>query len=120
MKNWQIIGALGVSGLLYAAFSLSTAISQSTSDQTTSNPNGPVDLQERQVASADPSPPKPQSVPPLTFGGYPCESNCLSDEAGYRWASSHGISDPEDCTGNTGTFIEGCRVYAMSRDTTSR
>jgi hypothetical protein len=120
MKNWQIIGALGVSGLLYAMFSLSTAISQAASDQTISNPNGLVDLQKNRVAPADASPSNPLVVPLLTFGGYPCESNCLSDEAGYRWASSHGINDPEDCTGNTGTFIEGCRVYAMSRDTASR
>jgi|SRR5271170_1368861 len=119
MKNWQIIGALGVGGMLYAAFILSTAISQAAGDQSIANSNGPY-LQESNVASADASPSKPQIVPQLTFGGYPCESNCLSDEAGYRWASSHGITDPDDCTGNTGTFIEGCRVYAMSRDTISR
>ena len=50
------------------------------------------------------------------FGGYPCTGeDCAQDRAGYRWAQTHGIADPDDCTGKTGPFIEGCRVYARQQ-----
>ena len=50
------------------------------------------------------------------FGGYPCRGDdCSDDWAGYRWAEANGIADPDDCTGKTGFFIEGCRVYARQR-----
>jgi hypothetical protein len=58
-----------------------------------------------------PAPPKrPQTR--LTFGGYPCPGDCSRDKAGYQWAARNRISDPDDCTGTTAPFIEGCRVYA--------
>jgi hypothetical protein len=51
------------------------------------------------------------------FGGYPCPGNdCSDDKAGYRWAQAHGITDPDACTGKTGPFIEGCRVYARQQE----
>lgn len=50
------------------------------------------------------------------FGGYPCRSDdCSEDWAGYRWADANGIADPDDCTGKSGFFIEGCRVYARQK-----
>ena len=49
---------------------------------------------------------------PYTFHGYPCTIDCSGHEAGYRWAEEHGIDDPEDCGGNSESFIEGCRAYA--------
>jgi hypothetical protein len=50
------------------------------------------------------------------FGGYPCRgSDCSEDKAGYRWAEANSIADPDDCTGKTGSFIEGCRVYARQQ-----
>src|SRR5262249_20744862 len=33
-------------------------------------------------------------------------------EAGYAWAEEHGIDDPDDCGGNSDSFIEGCQEYA--------
>jgi hypothetical protein len=46
------------------------------------------------------------------FGGYPCASaDCADDKAGYQWAQSKVISDPDSCIGRTAGFIEGCRVY---------
>ncbi len=52
----------------------------------------------------------------LEFGGYPCQSDdCREDWAGYRWAESKGVADPDDCAGKTAAFIEGCRVYARQQ-----
>ena len=54
--------------------------------------------------------------PVAKFGGYPCSSDCSDDKAGYAWAQRNGISDPDSCTGMTGGFIEGCRVYAREKN----
>ena len=52
----------------------------------------------------------------MAFGGYPCrDEKCSDDWAGYRWAQANRIADPDDCTGKTGAFIEGCRVYARQQ-----
>ena len=63
------------------------------------------------------SPPtyQPPAVPaysPPVFMGYPCTSNCSGHEAGYQWAEENGIDDPDNCGGNSNSFIEGCQVYA--------
>lgn len=49
------------------------------------------------------------------FGGYPCLGDCTEDKAGYHWAETNRIADPDDCSGKTGSFIEGCRVYARQQ-----
>lgn len=73
------------------------------------------------VAMPRPAPGKPaaRSVGAdrhVLFGGYPCRGNdCSDDWAGYRWAEANRIADPDDCTGKTASFIEGCRVYARQR-----
>jgi hypothetical protein len=83
-------------------------------------------VQKASIASASgprhPAPrakPAPRPAAPeqrVAFGGYPClGADCSEDKAGYRWAESHGIADPDDCTGRTGAFIEGCRVYARQQ-----
>ena len=47
-----------------------------------------------------------------TFGGYDCADDCAGHKAGYDWAESNGIADPNDCpTGNSQSFYEGCIVY---------
>lgn len=81
-------------------------------------PRGAVPLEQSRVVPYD----KPAQLHPAAavhtskFGGYPCSSHdCAEDKAGYRWAVRNGISDPDDCTGNTGGFIDGCRVYARQR-----
>jgi hypothetical protein len=61
-----------------------------------------------------PSPPKTQQAA-KKFGEYPCQSDCAEDKAGYQWAARNRISDPDDCSGSTATFIEGCRVYAQEQ-----
>lgn len=68
--------------------------------------------------SLAPPEPRPRTPPPerrLEFGGYPCQGDCAEHRAGYRWAEQNGLADPDDCTGNTGPFIEGCRVYARQQ-----
>lgn len=49
---------------------------------------------------------------PLYFGEYECTDDCSGHEAGYEWASDKGITDPDDCGGNSQSFIEGCMEYA--------
>jgi len=46
------------------------------------------------------------------FHGYPCTVDCSGHEAGYKWAEEHDIHDPDDCGGNSQSFIEGCRAWA--------
>jgi hypothetical protein len=38
-------------------------------------------------------------------------------EAGYEWAEENDIDDPDDCGGNSDSFIEGCQAYAEERQT---
>lgn len=81
------------------------------------------DAQESAVGEAMPAPPRPKAAPKApardrawAFGGYPCRGDdCSEDWAGYRWAKENHIADPDDCTGKTGAFIEGCRVYARQQ-----
>lgn len=47
----------------------------------------------------------------LEFNGYDCTDDCSGHEAGYLWAEENDISYPEDCDGNSDSFIEGCLSY---------
>lgn len=49
--------------------------------------------------------------PPTRSGNYPCSSDCSGHRAGYEWARNRGISDQYQCTGNSQSFIEGCRAF---------
>ncbi len=49
---------------------------------------------------------------PMTFMGDPCTSDCSGHEAGYAWAEENDITDPDDCDGNSNSFIEGCESFA--------
>lgn len=57
---------------------------------------------------------------PLTFKGYECRVDCSGHEAGYQWAEEKDIDDPDDCGGNSESFIEGCRAYAEEQQGVSR
>jgi hypothetical protein len=46
------------------------------------------------------------------FHGHRCTVDCSGHEAGYDWAEEHDIHDPDDCGGNSQSFIEGCQTYA--------
>lgn len=47
------------------------------------------------------------------FGDYPCTDDCSGHSAGYKWAMEKDITDPDDCGGNSNSFIEGCLTYAQ-------
>jgi hypothetical protein len=47
-----------------------------------------------------------------TFHDYECTEDCSGHEAGYAWAEKNGITEPEDCSGKSQSFIEGCEAYA--------
>jgi hypothetical protein len=53
---------------------------------------------------------KPASA--LTFHGYECTDDCSGHEAGYSWAEKKGVANPDDCGGNSQSFIEGCKAWA--------
>lgn len=47
----------------------------------------------------------------LYYAGDSCTSDCSGHEAGATWAEENQIEDPEDCGGNSDSFIEGCRTF---------
>ena len=51
-----------------------------------------------------------------SYGGNGCTSDCSGHEAGYAWAEDKGITDPDNCGGNSWSFIEGCRAYAEEHE----
>lgn len=48
-----------------------------------------------------------------TFYGFDCTDDCSGHQAGWDWAESKNIYDPNDCGGKSQSFIEGCAAYAM-------
>lgn len=48
-------------------------------------------------------------------GQYGCTQDCSGHNAGYAWAEQNDIVDPDDCGGNSQSFIEGCQDYAEAR-----
>lgn len=46
------------------------------------------------------------------FHGTRCTQDCSGHRAGYAWAARKGITEPEECGGNSRSFREGCRAYA--------
>ena len=48
-------------------------------------------------------------------GQYGCTQDCSGHNAGYEWAEQNDIADPDDCGGNSQSFIEGCQDYAEAR-----
>lgn len=46
-----------------------------------------------------------------SFKGYSCTDDCSGHEAGYEWAEDKDIYDYDNCSGNSTSFIEGCKAY---------
>lgn len=46
-----------------------------------------------------------------TFGGNDCTDDCSGHKAGYEWAEQKSITDESECSGNSNSFVEGCRTY---------
>lgn len=51
----------------------------------------------------------------MMFKGFRCTADCSGHEAGYEWAESHDIDDPDNCGGRSRSFIEGCIAFAEGR-----
>lgn len=58
----------------------------------------------------------PPSSAQTYYQGYPCTVDCSGHEAGYEWAERKGIPDADACSGNSISFIEGCRSYFESQE----
>jgi len=58
-----------------------------------------------------PQPHRRVAQPAISVGNYSCTSDCSGHRAGYEWARNRGISDAYQCTGNSQSFIEGCRAF---------
>jgi hypothetical protein len=48
----------------------------------------------------------------ITSDNWDCTNDCSGHDAGYEWASDKNITDPDECDGNSDSFIEGCQAYA--------
>lgn len=48
-------------------------------------------------------------------GQYGCTQDCSGHDTGYAWAEQNDLVDPDDCGGNSQSFIEGCQDYAEAR-----
>ena len=44
--------------------------------------------------------------------GYSCTTDCSGHEAGWNWSEAREISSPENCHGNSASFVEGCEAFA--------
>lgn len=42
---------------------------------------------------------------------YGCTDDCSGHEAGYQWADHNDVTDPDDCGGDSQSFIEGCQAH---------
>jgi hypothetical protein len=115
LKNWVEWGLI-ICGLLYVLSNFSETFGHLDSDSPIPLSTSSDDVEQGRINPYGTSQPEPEvEAPELSFSGYPCGSDCLKDEAGYRWASQNGINDPDNCTGDTWEFIEGCRVYVTSK-----
>jgi hypothetical protein len=56
------------------------------------------------------------NAPSQEFHGYICTDDCSGHRAGYAWAERNDITDPDDCGGNSQSFIEGCEAYAEEHE----
>lgn len=70
-------------------------------------------------AAADAAFAAPSAEAPYPYSGRaystPCTDDCSGHDAGYAWAEHHVISSPEDCGGNSQSFIDGCEDYAREQ-----
>jgi hypothetical protein len=45
------------------------------------------------------------------MGSGDCTQDCSGHNAGWEWAKTHEILDPDECSGNSDSFIDGCKAY---------
>jgi hypothetical protein len=104
-----LAGALGAA---LVGFALS-ACSSADDEQTTSRPAG-VAANGSLTPTSDDTPGSAAGIGgsyEASHGDSDCTQDCSGHEAGYKWAEENDISDEDDCTGNSESFIEGCKAY---------
>lgn len=45
----------------------------------------------------------------------PCTDDCAGHDAGHEWAEHNDIAHPDQCGGNSQSFIDGCEDYAREQ-----
>jgi hypothetical protein len=86
--------------LLLTGCSESATVEDTTSEETSAYDDSEQAAEEAPTYSGE------------SFDGNPCIGDCSGHEAGYQWAEENGIDDPDNCGGNSNSFIEGCQSYA--------
>ena len=111
MKSWPTFALIAV-GLLYVIGFHLLRYQRPAAQPSAASATASVQAAPRPKVAAKAAAPERD----WAFGGYPCrDEHCSEDWAGFRWAEKNHIADPDDCTGKTGLFIEGCRVYARQQ-----
>lgn len=113
-----LLKAIAISAAIIFSGILGGTVLQNTTETQSSNVL-PAQIEPNTPPSTTPavpivtrSTPYTPYTPSLKFRGYPCTEDCSGHEAGYEWAEEEGIEDPDDCGGNSDSFIEGCQAYA--------
>lgn len=115
MRGWILVGVLVVSGC--SQESHETRASDDASLAAADAVAAAEAAQEAMVRSPvttalDPQPSPYTSADWRSFDT-PCTDDCSGHDAGYQWAEAHDIETPDDCSGNSQSFIEGCEQYAQ-------
>lgn len=76
------------------------------------------------VADCSRSQPKPEATGGATYvdvhGRDGCAKDCSGENAGYRWAWEHDVTDKTECAGPSGSFRDGCEAYAKDHPENDR
>lgn len=110
--------------LIAGAVALAVLFALAYGDRTASAPSVPDAALVQLPAASAPETFAQTSPPPVwtppeqvvgysdrTYKGYACTIDCSGHEAGYAWAEEHDIDEPDDCGGNSNSFIVGCQAY---------
>lgn len=120
-SDWIVLGGVVLFGLFTTFKEPSSRTQPAPVNTETAMPVPPESSTAAELLVPWPQQPEPAtySAPEYrmrTFQGYTCTSDCSGHEAGYEWAEAHGLDDPNDCDGNSESFIEGCRSYAEEQE----
>jgi len=118
-SDWVVVSVAGVLGLLAIADRPSTSVPAAASPVSSQSAPRVIEVPPVPQLNFSGTETRTQSRP-LIFKGYKCTVDCSGHEAGYQWAEDKDIDDPDDCGGNSESFIEGCQAYAEEQQGLSR
>lgn len=119
MRGWMLVGSLALAGCYHKSDDVLASDNTVLADANAAAADAIAAADAAQEAM-DASPnhaPFPSQPSPYTASDWqsfdtPCTDDCSGHDAGYRWAEANGIETPDDCSGNSQSFIEGCEQYA--------